>query len=89
MCVPSYNLERWELYLGSFLVTNSLKMGSDSFCPALYLDCNPDRSTFSWGLLLMLTGGFGPDGNMSSSLLKVLEGMDIRHGMSQVGGGLR
>lgn len=63
-------------------------MGSDPFCPP-YLDCNPGQSTFSRGLLLMLTWGSDPHGNLSSNLLKVHEGMGIRCGMSQGGGRIR
>lgn len=37
----------------------------------------------------MLTWGSGPHGNLSSNLLKVHEGMGIRHGMSQGGGRIR
>lgn len=90
LSVPSRNLERWKLYLGSFLVTPSPKMGSDPFCPPPYLDCNPGQSTFSRGLLLFLTWGSGPHGNLSSNLLKVHEGIGIRSDMDclRVEGGL-
>lgn len=37
----------------------------------------------------MLTRGIGPYENLSSNLLKVHEGMGIRHGMSQGGGRIR
>ena len=51
------------------------KMGSDSFCPAPCLDCNPDQSVVPWGLLRMVCRGFGPDGNLPSNQLKVCEGL--------------
>lgn len=66
--LPSYNLERQGLYLESLLMT-SPRIGAGSFCSAPRQYCNLDPSTFLWGLLLILTGGCGPDENLFSGLL--------------------
>ena len=66
--LPSYNLERQGLYLESLLMT-SPRIGAACFCSAPGQYCNLDPSTFLWRLLLILTGGCGPDENLSSRLL--------------------
>lgn len=89
MSLLFYNLEGWEFCLGFFLMSTSPKVGTDSFCPAPGLDYNPDQSTFPWGLLLMLTRGFGPYENLSSKLLKTHEGIGVKRGMSGCRGRIR